>query len=554
MSTDPTAWVQEPDGRGTWGLLLSCFLTLVLCTYTAIHLNIQPHQSTKKSNRRRILATVLANVVPEWLFVIALSQWNCARQLQSKLNHLPDDPACDCCDQAMENEIQGAETDDRVDPSGDIQLKPIRRSGTLNELERGPTATEEATRTLLGRSPTSSEGTTQTAKARTSSVGTTQAAKAQPSYSLRQAFFIVAGGLAVEVDDSWGKSAMTITPAGAVELAKLGLLEPIPTSVIEDKSKADPITKTFVCIQAGWFVVQCIARVSQGLPLSLLEIYVLAHVCLAFFMYLLWFAKPYDAISPIIMDRAEVVHMAALFTVFPDISTEADFKPEVRCLSRDNLTLSSPKLLRPQRAALAKKAIQYIKKSHKHIQFLHSNDGTIGHLRTYLTTKLLDFDYNPGGDLSETKSSVQEKPQRFKSIYRILPLRHDGIFVWTTLLISFYGAFHLSAWNAHFPTNTERWLWRRAGLLDVIVPCLYYLKTFLSMFVYKVFGEAEDKRLWLAILLGPFHLIFAVTNNVLLLATLIVRLFFLVEALVSLRAPVSGMYETAEWTQYFPHW
>lgn len=541
MSSDTTAWVQEPDGRGTWGLLQSCFLTLVLCTYTAIHLNMQPHQSTKKFNRRRILATFLANVVPEWLFVIALSQWNCARQLQSKLNHLPDDPACDCCDPATENDIQGAETDDRVDPSRDIQLKPVRRSGTLNELERGPTATEEATRTLLGRSPTSREGTTQTAKA-------------QRSYSLRQAFFIVAGGLAVEVDDSWGKSAMTITPAGAVELAKLGLLEPIPTSVIEDKSEADPITKTFVCIQAGWFIVQCIARVSQGLPLSLLEIYVLAHVFLAFFMYLLWFAKPYDAISPIVMDRAEVVDMAALFTVFPDISTEAKFKPEVRCLSRDNLTLSSPKLLRPWRAARAKKAIQYIKKSHKHFQFLHSNDGTIGHLRTYLSTKLLDFDYNPGSDLSETRWSVQEKPQRSKSIYRILPSGHDSIFVWTTVLIAFYGAFHLSAWNAHFPTNTERWLWRRAGLLDVIVPCVYYLKTYLSMFIHSVFGEAEDKRLWLTILLGPFHIIFALTNNVLLLATLIVRLFFLVEALVSLRASVFGIYETVEWTQYLPHW
>ncbi|KAL8773541.1 MAG: hypothetical protein Q9209_001646 [Squamulea sp. 1 TL-2023] len=548
MSTSTTAWVQEPDGRGTSGLLQSCFLTLFLCTYTAIHLNIQPHQSTKKSNRRRIVATLLANVVPEWLFVIAVSQWNCARQLQSKLNHLPDDPACDCCDQAMENEIQGAETDDRADPSGDIQLKPVRRSGTLNELERGPTATEEATRTLLGQSPTSSEGTTQTAKA-------------QPSYSLRQAFFIVAGGLAVEVEDSWGKkSAMTITPAGAVELAKLGLLELIPTSVIEDKSKADPITKCFVCIQAGWFVVQCIARVSQGLPLSLLEIYVLAHVCLAFFMYLFWFAKPYNAILPIVMDRAEVVRMAALFTVIPDISTKAEFKPEVKCLSRDNLTLSSPEHLpqldtdSPQMAALAKEAIQYIKKSHKHFQFLHSNDGIIGHLRTYLITELSDFDHNPGSDLSKTQLSVQEKPQRFKSIYRILPLRHDSIFIWTTLLISFYGAFHLSAWNAHFPTNTERWLWRRAGLIDVIVPWLYYLKTFLSMFVYTVFGEAEDTRLWLAIMLGPFHLIFAATNTVLWMVTLIVRLFFLVEALVSLRAPVSGMYETVEWTQFLPHW
>ncbi|KAL9633975.1 MAG: hypothetical protein Q9204_003186, partial [Flavoplaca sp. TL-2023a] len=330
--------------------------------------------------------------------------------------------------------------------------------------------------------------------------------------------------------------------------------------VIEDKSKADPITKCVVCIQAGWFVVQCIARVSQGLPLSLLEIYVLGHVSLAFFMYLFWFAKPYNAISPIVMDRAEVVRMAALFTVIPDISTEADFKPEVRCLSRDNLTLLSPEHLRqldrkgPRMAALAKEAIQYINKSHKHFQVHHSNDGIIGHLRTYLTTQLSDFDYSPGSDLSKTKFSVQEKPQRFRSIYRILPLGHDSIFIWTTLFISFYGAFHLSAWNAYFPTNTERWLWRRAGLIEVILPWLYYLKTFLSIFVDRVLGELEDTRWWLFIMLLPFHLIFTVTNTVLWMATLIVRLFYLVEALVSLRASVDGMYETVEWTQSLPHW
>ena len=40
---------QEPDGRGTFGILKSCVITLVLCVYTALHLNIPPANSSKAS-------------------------------------------------------------------------------------------------------------------------------------------------------------------------------------------------------------------------------------------------------------------------------------------------------------------------------------------------------------------------------------------------------------------------------------------------------------------------------------------------------------------------
>lgn len=33
-------WVADPSGRGTWRIIYSCVFTLVLCVYTAIHLNI----------------------------------------------------------------------------------------------------------------------------------------------------------------------------------------------------------------------------------------------------------------------------------------------------------------------------------------------------------------------------------------------------------------------------------------------------------------------------------------------------------------------------------
>ena len=88
MSTPPAGWVSEPDGRGTWGLIQSCLVTLCLCIYTAIHLNIRPQQTESQSWLRRIKASLLASVAPEFMFVCAISQWNVAKQLQKQLNSI----------------------------------------------------------------------------------------------------------------------------------------------------------------------------------------------------------------------------------------------------------------------------------------------------------------------------------------------------------------------------------------------------------------------------------------------------------------------------------
>ena len=90
MASISQAWVDEPNGRGTWGLIQNCLVTLFLCIYTAIHLNISPHQTRKKSWLRRIGASLLASAIPEFMFVYALSQWSLAKQLQWRLNHIND--------------------------------------------------------------------------------------------------------------------------------------------------------------------------------------------------------------------------------------------------------------------------------------------------------------------------------------------------------------------------------------------------------------------------------------------------------------------------------
>src|ERR1700748_2482116 len=54
---------------------------------------------------------------------------------------------------------------------------------------------------------------------------------------------------------------------------------------IDDKSKGDFISKGFATFQTGWFVIQCIARSVQGLPITELELITVAFATLNLVIY-----------------------------------------------------------------------------------------------------------------------------------------------------------------------------------------------------------------------------------------------------------------------------
>ncbi len=65
-----------------------------------------------------------------------------------------------------------------------------------------------------------------------------------------------------------GKEVMTLTMKGVCTVLKLRpeLLR------LFDKNKASTLAKTLVCCQALWFCIQCLGKIGQSLPLSLLEV------------------------------------------------------------------------------------------------------------------------------------------------------------------------------------------------------------------------------------------------------------------------------------------
>jgi hypothetical protein len=82
----------EPDGRGTFGILQSCVITLSLCVYTALHLNIFP----KKFSQTQILLSQAAWITvgifaPELVVFVAFQQYQAAKKLKNEMNDILHD-------------------------------------------------------------------------------------------------------------------------------------------------------------------------------------------------------------------------------------------------------------------------------------------------------------------------------------------------------------------------------------------------------------------------------------------------------------------------------
>ena len=74
----------------------------------------------------------------------------------------------------------------------------------------------------------------------------------------------------------------------------------VPTEVeIKDRGKSDWLAKSLVLLQTSWFVMQCIARAIEHLPITHLEIVTLAYAAVNFVIYIFWWNKPLNVNRPI---------------------------------------------------------------------------------------------------------------------------------------------------------------------------------------------------------------------------------------------------------------
>ena len=88
-SDGTVGFVQQSGDRDTLSLLFSYLLTLGLCVYTAVHLNV-PAKGEKywKTLSRELKWCIIGLFGPEYVVFAAWRQWSSAWQLQNEMNEI----------------------------------------------------------------------------------------------------------------------------------------------------------------------------------------------------------------------------------------------------------------------------------------------------------------------------------------------------------------------------------------------------------------------------------------------------------------------------------
>ncbi|KAK0649662.1 hypothetical protein B0T16DRAFT_492250 [Cercophora newfieldiana] len=264
-----TSWVPEPATRGTFRLLISCLATLSLCVYSALHLNVSP--ALKRKGRSGL-------------------------------------------------------------KDGDGQL--------LSQSSFSATFSRKATWVLIGMfAPEfvvySAWSQWRTARKLTALVASSPEAK-DLEWSMTHSYFALMGGFVVDTadpgeDDYIANSPrLYLTANGMAALAEIGLLPSVSRDFILDKSKADHFAKALVLIQAGWLVIQSIARAADRLPISQLELNTIAHIACAVFTYGLWWNKPLDVRQPVVLTGEWKRPLVAAMAMFSQ--TGRNSQPEMEAI------------------------------------------------------------------------------------------------------------------------------------------------------------------------------------------------------------------------------
>ncbi|KAJ7729903.1 hypothetical protein B0H16DRAFT_1697031 [Mycena metata] len=220
-------------------------------------------------------------------------------------------------------------------------------------------------------------------------------------------FFCNMGGFVSE--EGYPVSKMKQLPAYISTIRK------IKKADIEDKSKGDTLSKGVAIAQGLWFVTQCLARVSQRLPLTELEVATLAFAVLSVVIRLLWFHKPLDVQQPIVVARSEVEI---------DPLQEEDITP---------MNNSSDTLLDKLASAIDGKYKEYSPLASTSVPSLYSIE---------IGTEDIHWFVNFAGVCG---------------------------------VGSIFGGIHCAAWNAPFPSMAEMWIWRISSAFIAAYPVLITL-------------------------------------------------------------------------------
>lgn len=408
-------------------------------------------------------------------------------------------------------------------------------------------------------------------------------------WSLTKAFFASSGGFGVDCSAFLPCEVIVFTSAGIIELARAGILPDISDQEVESFSKQDGLQKLIVCVQVMWFFVQAIARWCQHLPLTLLELDTIAHVFFALVIYGLWYKKPYCATAPYICRDERIINMAALFSLHNDYS----WPKETRNVQSHTIPMNAVAFFhhrdlvkRKEHLFRANWAVDFLKCHGSQFQWEEQTAegpicaGGVKFKKLLVCLKMTDFGIrdqisstlqDDDDDTNENEGEDQDEAGTKNENQWMLHAAYFCIFS------ALYGSIYMVAWNWHFPTAIEKWMWRSSAILSVQVPVvLLFLLGLAQVMIWeeraRKTGPASTesleepgasgrqrgrrRRKYGFRVVRNLNRMGATVGLALALPAALwhsTRLFFLVEAILSFRNPAPGTYGSVHWASFIPH-
>lgn len=276
----PTQWHPEPQFRGTFSILVSCLITMSLCIWTSLHLNVPEHRKEHLQKYHKLGWMVLGLLAPE------LVLWN-----------------------AWEQRKEVKELSAQMRINGFMPRKPDARERVCGWFQRA----WQKIRAPLTRGYKDSHELVDLMSSRTHN-------NRLNDWTDVHSWFVVMGGMVFEDKSSEEQHFMpgnlTRYPITSELIAWMAKSRPhlvpdIPCEYIEDKSKSDWLAKGLTCWQASYFCIQCIFRLSQRLSITLLELNVFAHAICTLLLFLVWWDKPRDVLVPTAISSEEALDICA---------------------------------------------------------------------------------------------------------------------------------------------------------------------------------------------------------------------------------------------------
>lgn len=263
-----------------------------------------------------------------------------------------------------------------------------------------------------------------------------------PDWTMRHAFLADMGGFvfhhpASEDFPLTAKQVHYLVTQGYVEYAAVGL----DRKFIDDRNKGDATARFITVCQMLWFSVNCFGRVAQGLAITTIELTTLGFIVCTLGTYFFWARKPMDVINAIAL--VPNVSLQKILEKAGDEAKEAYYCTPLDFIGRE----------------LSPWALYWT--------YWVNILGKFCSLFRHTSHKIRDDNF--------------------------LPISSAATFVLFLSQIA-YAAIHICGWNIHFPTATERLLWRISSLAIMVSILSYWLVEGFTWRIHPAIKNYIDKR------------------------------------------------------------